>query len=330
MRSRFAAVRRLLVVVLSLAGWLHLGDAVAQTGFNCPAPPQAYGPAEAEAAMRVAKDRGYLWRAEKDGRVSWLYGTMHVAQREWIFPGPLTLRAMQGAERIALELDLLEPATQLKMASAMAIRPNAPPLPAALASRLKAQAEAACIGKAITAMRPELLAMTLVALSGRSQGLDPAYGIDVQLAGFAHAIGKPVLSLETVEQQLEALLSDDPAEVQTLVAETLDSLETDEVQIVLARLAEAWSESRLDDVAQYAQWCECLKTPRERAMFAKLVDGRTPAMARAVAALHDSGKTVFAAVGALHMVGPLGLPALLSEMGFTVERVSFAALRGGA
>ena len=106
-------------------------------------------------------------------------------------------------------------------------------------------------------------------------------------------------------------------------------METDEVQIVLARLAEAWSESRLDDVAQYAQWCECLKTPRERAMFAKLVDGRNPAMARAVAALHDGGKTVFAAVGALHMVGPTGLPALLSEMGFKVERVAFAALRDG-
>ena len=330
MRSGSASVGRLLAIVLSLVGWLHVGDATAQTGFDCPAPPQPYGPAEAEAAMRVAQDRGYLWRIEKDGRVSWLYGTMHVGQREWIFPGPLTLRAMQSAERIALELDLLEPGTQQKMAAAIAIRPNAPPLPATLASRLKAQADAACVGKAVTAMRPEVLAMTLVALSGRSQGLDPAYGIDVMLAGFGRTVGKPVLSLETVEQQLDALLSDDPAEVQTLVTETLDSLENDEVQIVLARLAEAWSESRLDDVAKYEEWCECLNTPRERAVFAKLVDGRNPGMAHAVAALHEGGKTVFAAVGALHMVGPKGLPALLSEKGFKVERVTFAALRGGA
>jgi len=30
---------------------------------------------------------------------------------------------------------------------------------------------------------------------------------------------------------------------------------------------------------------------------------------------------VLVAVGALHMIGPTGLPALLKKMGFTVERL---------
>jgi len=32
---------------------------------------------------------------------------------------------------------------------------------------------------------------------------------------------------------------------------------------------------------------------------------------------------VFAAVGSLHMVGKLGLPSLLAERGYRIERVDF-------
>ncbi|MGE8202818.1 MAG: TraB/GumN family protein, partial [Variovorax sp.] len=37
--------------------------------------------------------------------------------------------------------------------------------------------------------------------------------------------------------------------------------------------------------------------------------------------LHFGGKRVFAAVGALHMIGPQGLPALMAARGFTVTAV---------
>jgi uncharacterized protein len=48
-------------------------------------------------------------------------------------------------------------------------------------------------------------------------------------------------------------------------------------------------------------------------------------LADSIAALHRGGERVFAAVGALHMFGPQGLPALLAARGFEVERVAFAA-----
>jgi len=48
-------------------------------------------------------------------------------------------------------------------------------------------------------------------------------------------------------------------------------------------------------------------------------------MAARIAEWHAEGRSLFVAVGSLHMTGPLGLPALLREKGFELERVDFGA-----
>lgn len=48
-------------------------------------------------------------------------------------------------------------------------------------------------------------------------------------------------------------------------------------------------------------------------------------MARKILSLHESGKSLFVAVGSLHMAGPKGLPALLKQDGFDIQQVVPAA-----
>ena len=55
----------------------------------------------------------------------------------------------------------------------------------------------------------------------------------------------------------------------------------------------------------------------------KLNDDRNAPLADGIENQHRLGKRVFAAVGALHMTGPQGLPLLLAQRGFKVERVAF-------
>ncbi len=289
-------------------------------------PPAAVPPTrdEVRAGMRAAVDSGLLWKATKSGRALYLYGTIHVAQRSWMFPGPHVMRAVQASDTLALELDPTDPDIVARLQMAILRRPGSPPLPDALQRRLLAQIAAACVDPGnLAPLRPEMQAISVEVLAGRQFGLYPDFGIDMFLAGLGRGMKKPIRSLETPESQASLLVSDDPAETARSVGDLLDELEGGKVAQMLQRLARDWQRGDLDDLGGYANWCECLETPEQRADFVKLVDDRNPLMADKIVKWHADGRSLFVAVGSLHMIGRVGLPALLEARGFKVERVAF-------
>jgi uncharacterized protein YbaP (TraB family) len=66
-------------------------------------------------ALRNGVDRGMLWRIERDGRTSWLYGTLHVGRGDWVRPGPTIQKALNQSDTLALELDSRDEATARAM-----------------------------------------------------------------------------------------------------------------------------------------------------------------------------------------------------------------------
>ena len=273
--------------------------------------------------MKSARDRGFLWRATKDGRTSYLYGTVHVGKMDWMFPGPVALRAAGSSEVIALELDVLDHDIVQRLQAGMALRPDRA-LPEPLNRRLRAQLKAACLPDDLLSQTdPEMLATTVTVMAARNEGLDPAYAVDAVYASMARALGKPVSSLETPELQLQLLLGDTVAESRDAVEKALEELESGKASPMLVRMAGVWAEGRLGELENYEKWCECLKTKTDRVMMRRMLDERNPGLASGIDAIHASGKSVFAAVGSLHMIGTLGLPALLAKRGYKVERVDF-------
>ena len=218
---------------------------------------------------------------------------------------------------------MLDPDIKRRMAAGMRAGPDER-VPATLAARLQAQVEAACLPADVMAgFAPAVQLAALTTLAAREDGLDPAWAVDVFLAGYARALGKPVLSLETPELQL-ALLRGDPETAPAQWAQALQQLEQGRVRPMLVRVAQVWADGREDELTRFEQWCECADTALDRASLKRLLDDRNPPLADRIDALHAGGQRVFAAVGALHMVGPLGLPALMRERGFIVERMAFA------
>ena len=328
-RERPRSIARRLGPLRKAFGGLVLGLAVATAGAQLPVPPacppqgQPVSAEQAQAWQRDARDRGFLWRIARDGRVSYLYGTVHVARPQWTLPGPRLVQALDASDTIALELDVLDADIQRRLAAGMAADP-AERLPEALAERLRAQVRAACLSQeAMAKLAPALQLVTLETLAARWDGLDPAYAIDGFLAAYARRHGKGVRSLESPEFQL-ALLKGEPQSMRQALEHGLGQLENGRVRPMLLRIARVWEEGRDEELARHEQWCDCAETEADRAALKRLLDERNPALAERIDALHSAGQRVFAAVGALHMVGPLGLPGLLAQRGYSVERVDLA------
>jgi uncharacterized protein YbaP (TraB family) len=303
------------LLIAGLIAW-HAG--AAHGGAPCP---PAATPLTADELQQAPRDRGFLWRVTRDGRSSYLYGTLHVAKRAWAAPGPQVRQALRASDVVAVELDMLDPDIRRRLGARLSAARDVRLAPA-LSARLNALADATCVSSAALApLRPEVRVVTLTALAGRRDGIDPAYGIDLVLSAIGHGAGKPVLSLETPESQAALLLATDARQIGRLVDRALSDLESGKTRGLVLRLADVWAESRLDELERYAQWCECLDTREARAFHARLLGRRNPELAERLEHLHAAGQTVFGAVGALHMVGNDALTQLLARRGFRVERV---------
>ena len=313
----------------SLAAWVGatlalLVATAAADERHCPPPPPSPSVAQLQALQREARDHGLLWRLQRDGRTSYLYGTLHVGRLEWVAPGPQLSAALRETDTLALELDPGDPAVQRELAAGLARRADGLTPSPAQRDQLQRQAEAACLPPAaLAALHPLMQAMTLMLLDARWVGLEPSFGQERVLSQAARAVGRPVVSLETVALQLGSLIPDDPALAQARFEQALQQLEDRRTRAATQRLATAWAEGRLDELENYEAWCDCIDSPQDREFMRRVNDDRNPAIAGAIVARHAQGQRLLAAVGALHMTGPKALPRLLEQHGFRVERVRF-------
>lgn len=290
---------------------------------ECPAAP-ALTVERLQSLQATASDRGMLWRAEKDGRTSWLYGTVHLGRLEWLMPGPTVARALAASDVVAVELDITDPGVARAFARSDDAQVSRRLLDSPRRERIERLGRQACVPAAVLqALRPLMQVMTLALFDARFLGMHPEFAIDGMLIGFARSGGKRLVALETPEGQLAALAPASDEEELELVESSLQDMETGKGRAMLRRMAEVWAEGDEAALDSFAQWCDCMRTPAERRLYVRVNDERNLGLADKIAALHDGGARVFAGVGLLHMSGAQALPALLRARGFNVQRVPF-------
>lgn len=301
----FQSIQRTLLLLL----WCGAAHA------DCPPAPVLPTAQQAAAWAANAPDRGPLWRISRDGHSSYLFGSLHVGRADWAYPGPALRAAWATTDMLAVELDPAD------VAPALAAAGPAEPLPPPLAQRVEAQAQAACLPPGVLNPLPAMLQLgMLMLMEARRDGFDAGFGQDLMLLAWARAEGRPVHSLETVQEQMAAL-APDAGGLDELVGGALQQLQRGQVREPLRRLADAWQRGDLRTLADYPRWCRCADTPAERAWFKRLNDDRNGPLADRIAALHGTGRRLLVAVGALHMSGRQALPRLLAERGFTIEQL---------
>ena len=290
---------------------------------SCPAPVQPPTQEQMGEMMKAAKDRGALWTIAKDGRTSYLYGTIHIGRMEWAFPGPKLMSALMNTGVLAIEVDITAPDTRQEMMAAMAAAPQLT-LADADRARLARLAESECLPPgALDALHPVMQAISYSSLIGRRDGLHADFAQEFMLMGFAKAADRPVISLESIGLQMDVLIPDDAATARMAFDETLHELEAPDARSKLQHTADVWERGDLEAMDTIEEACQCQPTPQQREFYLAMNDGRNPGLARRIAEEHAKGVPVLAAVGILHMTGDKAIPKLLAEMGFEVTRVAY-------
>jgi uncharacterized protein len=280
----------------------------------------ALAPAAAGAPPHAAP---FLWEVPGPGARHFLLGSVHLLPPE-AHPLPAALEAAYRETRgLVLEADLAElAAPELQARMLGAARDDHPGgLEARLGRGLyaKLQKRASALGlpaPPCAGLRAWFCALTLELLPLQQAGFTIEHGLDHHFYSRARDDGRPVAGLETAEHQVSLFTTMPEATARQLLAATLDeSTYTSQSPQDLYRI---W---RSGDVAALEAVVRDLRQ-RHPAVDELLLAGRNRAWMPQLARLLRGEEPHLVVVGAAHLVGPAGLPALLRAQGFEPRPVA--------
>jgi len=300
--------RMLKLTATALAAFLALPACAQQ------APTPQTAKADADPALWVVKDAD---------TTIYLFGTIHVLKPGMTWFDEAVKTAFDRSGEVVLELVMPDPAKMQGLVAATGVAPaGTPPLTEQLPANKRAAFGKAVVdlglpANALDRYRPWLAATQLSVAPLSKLGYDSANGPEEVITAAAKAAGKPVIGLETAEQQLGYFAGLSAKAQLQFLESTVDELPTVEKQ--MARMVDDWAKGRPDDLA--SEMNDSLKDSPEVAKV--LLTDRNARWADWVKMRMDKPGTVFVAVGAGHLAGPESVQAQLKRIGVTAERVPY-------
>jgi uncharacterized protein len=147
-------------------------------------------------------------------------------------------------------------------------------------------------------------------------GFNPMLGVEMTMTSRAARDGKPIEGLETVDEQL-AFLDGLPLDVQSeMLIQTL--AEGAALEESIDGVIEAW---RNGDMATLE--ADLLSSIEEQSELSEvLITGRNRRWVEAIVGMLGGDQDYLVIVGALHLVGDDGVPALLEKKGLGIQQLS--------
>jgi len=262
-----------------------------------------------------------LWVVKDADTTIYLFGTVHLMPSDASWHSPELDRALADSRTLYIELTDDDPAnmTALVLRYGMdATHPLSSQLSQSEAHRLDLLANKLGVPggmQTLNVMRPWLAALTLAVTPLLKAGLDPKHGVDKQLKAQMSAAGKPVLGLETAEQQIR-FLADMPRAIElALLRSTMR--DANKGTFRLTELIDAWKAGDVDAIARIGNDDMRLHEPK---LYQRLLVQRNQVWATKIAAMLQQPGTVFIAVGAAHLAGPDSVQVQLRKLGISAQR----------
>ncbi len=275
-------------------------------------------PALAESVTPVT-----LWVAEGANNQVYLLGSVHLL-RKADYPLPSIMeRAYEDAEALVMEIDMddLDPVETQALVTRLGVLPDERTLADVLGPEDYAVAEAAARELNIPLdllekSEPWLAAITIEQLMLSRLGFNAMHGVEMTYLGKARRDAKPIEGLETFAEQIGFLDGLSPEAQRDLLMQSLT--EGAELRGMMDSLVEAWKSGdiefleseMLDELARFPELYDVVVVERNR----RWIDQLLPLMER--------DEDYLVVVGALHLIGDDGVPAMLEAAGVNVAQLN--------
>ncbi|HKP80126.1 MAG TPA: TraB/GumN family protein [Phenylobacterium sp.] len=260
-----------------------------------------------------------MWRVSDGDSQVFLFGTLHALKPSQPWRTPLYDAVLARAGTVWFEADLQsgDPDTIRLLVQRYGFDPDRPLSRKLAPSDLGALARQTDLAR-VDHLRPWAAALMLSMQPALAKGASVDKGADLTITRAARAESKRVRAFETLEDQARMFASlPEASEVRYLTAVVRERSRGPRLRLPFkpATLEEAWLSGALGP-AQIADM-----RSENPALYDAFLKRRNEAWAETLAGEMAGSGVELVNVGAFHLIGPDGLPALLAARGFKVERV---------
>lgn len=268
--------------------------------------------------------RHFLWKATSARNTIHLFGSIHFGSSE-MYPLPeVVTRAYDGSDALVVEVNTneVDPKVLQQFMIERGSYPKGDTLEKHLSPEtwnkllLAAHEQHLDIAK-LQDKQPWLIVFSLATLAITKSGFSPNFGIDQYFLKGAQG-RKPIIELESAEQQMLLMTTFSRVEQERLLKETLDQLE--QASSYFRSMLKAWNSGDVSTVQELIQ-SEIGSEPSAKELYDEMFTKRNHAMTDKLIEMSKSGQNYFVVVGAGHMVGEEGIVELLRGQGYQVTQL---------
>ncbi|AZN31440.1 TraB/GumN family protein [Pseudoalteromonas sp. Xi13] len=264
-----------------------------------------------------------LFKVEKNGTSSYLFGTVHVGDASMKGLPEKVTTAIDQSEQVVVEVDIskLTPLQMQQRSMPFMMLKDGKTLQTELSkqnyNKLKDYFAKKSIDIAMfNGLKPWAVMVTMMQIEFQNAGFSDQTGIDKQVLAYAKKQNITIGELETLEQQLQmfdgmALLSNE------MIEETFEQLA--DINTYFIKLVNAWKNGDMNTLTEYYNMSFDESNYGEISEQVMLVNRNNKWVEQLVPRL--TNEKLFIAVGALHLPEQHGLIKQLTDAGFTITRL---------
>lgn len=264
----------------------------------------------------------FMWKVEgAQGSSAYLLGSLHVLTPEWYPLAAPINKAFEASRTLVEEVDIAETSDPVTMMAALskAMLTDGKTLDQVISAGTYAEVKrrAEKIGLPMVAlqrMKPWLVAITLMAPTLQSAGFKAELGVDRHFFDRAKTSGMKTRALETLTYQLDRFDQLSPELQENLLKTTMEDLDTEVTGV--KEMAQAWASGNVAAIEKLT--LSALKETPD--LYQRLLVERNRNWIPHIETCLTQKDDCFVVVGAAHLVGPDGVPALLAKKGYKVTQ----------